>query len=199
MSGCSNRAAEGVYCMVIRLLLAALLAVGLASAQGKKGGGGGGGGGMGEMPRMQRQSRLDMIADKLKLTKDQKDEVTKIFDSAQEKAAPLNDQVRNGRNKVTGMLISGKNSGPDWDNVMKAFTAVLAQQEAVETEAFQKVYAALDEKQKPKAGPVFEELMAGMFAGRDWKRAPGGGGARGMGGMGEGMGGMDGGMGRGGR
>jgi Spy/CpxP family protein refolding chaperone len=184
--------------MVIRLLLAALLAVGLASAQGKKGGGGGGGNGMGDMPRMPRQSRLEMIADKLKLTKDQKDEVTKIFDAAQEKAAPLNEQVRNGRSKVTEMLISGKNGGADWDSLMKAFTAVLAQQEAVETDAYQKMYATLDEKQKPKAAPVFEELMAGMFAGRDWKRAPAG--AGGPRSVGEGMGGgMSEGMGRGGR
>jgi Spy/CpxP family protein refolding chaperone len=176
--------------MVLRLLLAALMAAGLASAQGKKGGNGGGMSDMG-MPRAQRQSRLDMIGDKLKLTKEQKDDISKIFDNAQEKAAPLNEQVRNGRSKVTEMLISGKNSGEDWDNLMKAFTAVLAQQEGIEAEAYQKMYAALDDKQKPKAAPVFEELMAGMFAGRDWKRAPGGA-ARGMGegmssGMGEGM------------
>lgn len=149
-----------------------------------------------EAPRMPRQSRIDIFADKLKLTKDQKDEATKIFDSAQEKATPLNDQVRNGRSKVTEMLISGKNSGPDWDSLMKAFTAVLAQREAVETEAYQKLYAALDDKQKPKAAPVFEELMSGMFAGRDWKRAPAAGGARGVG---EGMGSMGEGTGRGGR
>ena len=185
--------------MVIRLLVAALLAAGLVSAQGKKGGGGGGMGGM-DMPRMPRQSRLDMIADKLKLSKEQKEEAGKIFDNAQEKATPLNEQIRNGRGRVTEMLLSGKNSGPDWDNLMKAFTAVLAQEEAVETEAFQKVYASLDEKQKAKAAPVFEDLIAGMFAGRDWKRAPAGGGSRGagegMGGMGEGAGE---GVGRGGR
>ena len=182
--------------MVIRLLLAAVLATGLATAQGKKGGGGGGMSDMG-MPRMQRQSRMDMIAEKLKLNKDQKEEISKIFDAAQEKATPLNDQIRNGRGKVTEMLISGKNSGPDWDGLMKAFTNVLAQQETVETEAYQKMYATLDEKQKTKAAPVFEELMAGMFDGRDWKRAPAGAGNRGMGeGMGSGMGE---GMGRGGR
>ncbi len=188
--------------MVVRVFLAAVLAAGLLAAQGKKGGGGGGNGGMGDMgmPRMQRQSRMDMIADKLKLSKEQKDEISKIFDNAQEKAAPLNEQVRNGRSKVTEMLISGKNSGDDWDTLMKAFTNVLAQQEALETDAYQKMYAMLDEKQKSKAGPVFEELMAGMFAGRDWKRAPGpAGGGRSMGeGMGGGMGdGM--GSGRGGR
>ena len=176
--------------MVFRLFLAAVLAAGLASAQGKKGGGGGGmGGGGGDMmPRAQRQSRIDMIADKLKLTKEQKDDISKIFDNAQEKAAPLNEQVRNGRSKVTEMLIAGKNSGEDWDSLMKAFTAVLAQQEALEADAYQKMYAALDDKQKPKAAPVFEDLMAGMFAGRDWKRAPGGGAPRGMDGMGSGMG-----------
>ncbi len=185
--------------MVIRLLLAALLAAGLVSAQGKKGGGGGGMGGM-DMPRMPRQSRLDMIADKLKLSKEQKEEAGKIFDSAQEKATPLNEQIRNGRGRVTEMLLSGKNSGPDWDNLMKAFTAVLAQEEAIETGAFQKVYASLDDKQKAKAAPVFEDLIAGMFAGRDWKRAPAGG-SRGAGeGMGGGMGeGAGEGMGRGGR
>ena len=162
--------------MVLRFLLAAVLAAGLASAQGKKGGGGSNSS-MGDMGmRSQRQSRIDMIADKLKLTKDQKDDISKIFDNAQEKAAPLNEQVRNGRSKVTELLIAGKNSGEDWDNLMKAFTAVLAQQEALEVDAYQRMYAALDEKQKTKAAPVFEELMAGMFAGRDWKRAPGGGG-----------------------
>jgi Spy/CpxP family protein refolding chaperone len=179
--------------MVLRLLLASLLAVGLASGQGKKGGGSNSGG-MSDMGmRAQRQSRLDMIADKLKLTKEQKDDITKIFDSAQEKAVPLNEQVRNGRSKVTELLIAGKNSGDDWDNLIKAFTAVLATQEGVEVDAYQKMYAALDDKQKPKAGPVFEELMAGMFAGRDWKRAPGAG--AGMRGMGEGMGGASDGMG----
>jgi Spy/CpxP family protein refolding chaperone len=167
--------------MVPKLLLAALLAAGLASAQRGGGGGGGGskGGGMGDMGmRSQRQSRLDMIADKLKLSKEQKDEVGKIFDSAQEKAAPLTEQIRNGRSNMTQMLISGKNSGEDWDTLMKQFTAVLAQQEAIETEAYQKMYAALDDKQKPKAAPVFEELMAGMFAGRDWRRVSGGMGGR---------------------
>jgi Spy/CpxP family protein refolding chaperone len=182
--------------MVFKVILTAVLAIGVASAQGKKGGGSSGGMGDAPMARAPRQSRIDMIADRLKLTKEQKDDISKIFDNAQEKATPLNEQVRNGRSKVTEMLIAGKNSGEDWDSLMKAFTGVLAQQESVEAEAYQKMFAALDDKQKPKAGPVFEELMAGMFAGRDWKRAPGA--AGGMGGMGGGMGsGMGEGSGRG--
>ncbi|SPE42862.1 conserved exported hypothetical protein [Candidatus Sulfopaludibacter sp. SbA3] len=156
--------------MVLKLLLAAVLAAGLASAQ--RGGGGGGGskgggtsgGDMGMRP--QRQSPIDTIAEKLKLTKEQKDELGKIVSEAREKSASFTEQIHNGRSNMTQMLIAGKNSGDDWDNLMKAFTGVLAQQEAVETEAYQKLYATLDDKQKPKAGPVFEELMAGLFAGR---------------------------------
>lgn len=167
--------------MVLRVFLATALAAGLVCAQGGRKGGGGGdrGGDMGGgMMMAPRQSRLDLIADKLKLNKDQKDEVSRIFDNAQEKATPLGEQIRNGRNRVTEMLMAGKNSGADWDGLMKAFTAVLAQQEAIEAEAYQKMYATLDEKQKTKAAGVFEDTMAGMFDGRDWKRAPGGMGGR---------------------
>lgn len=165
--------------MILRLLLAFALAVGLSSAQSKRGGGGGQGmGGDMGMMRPQRQSRLDLISEKLKLSSDQKEAVGKIFDNAQEKTTPLNEQIRNGRSKITSMIMSGTTSGDEWDNVNKAFTAVLAQEETIEAEAYQKLYAALDEKQKPKAAPVFEELMNGMFAGRDWRRGSGGMGGR---------------------
>jgi Spy/CpxP family protein refolding chaperone len=192
--------------MILRLLLAAALLVSMASAQGKKGGSRGGGGGEGGMPPMQRQTRLDMIADKLKLNKDQKEEVAKIFDADQEKANPLNELIRNGRGKITEMLIAGKNSGADWDNLMKAFTGVLAQQQALETDAFQKLYASLEDKQKKNAPVVFEELMAGMFEAGNWRRPPMGArsgmgfpqGPGGPGGMGDGEG-MGTGSGRGGR
>jgi Spy/CpxP family protein refolding chaperone len=192
--------------MILRVLLAATLLVSIAPAQGKKGGskGGGGGGGMGGFG-MQRQTRLDMIADKLKLNKEQRDEVTKIFDADQEKANPLNELIRNGRGKITEMLIAGKDSGADWDGLMKAFNGVLAQQQALETDAFQKVYASLEDKQKKNAPAVFEELMAGMFETGNWRRPPmnARGGNPGMGegggmGMGDGEG-MGTGSGRGGR
>jgi Spy/CpxP family protein refolding chaperone len=191
--------------MILRLLLAAALLVSMASAQGKKGGSRGGGGDMGGMPPMMRQTRLDMIADKLKLNKDQKDEAAKMFDADQEKANPLNELIRNGRGKMTEMIITGKDSGADWDNLMKAYTGVLAQQEALETDAFQKLCASLEDKQKKNAPVVFEELMAGMFEAGNWRRPPanarGGSGlpmGPGPSGMGEGEG-MGSGSGRGGR
>ncbi|HWC97112.1 MAG TPA: Spy/CpxP family protein refolding chaperone [Candidatus Sulfopaludibacter sp.] len=169
------------------MLLAASLVAGMGFAQGKKGGGSKGGGADMNMTGGRRQTRLDMIAEKLKLSKEQRDEVTKIFDNAQENTTPLNDQIRNGRGKITEMLISGKNSGEQWDGLMKAFTSVMAKREEIETEAFQKVVASLEEKQKKNAPVVFDELMAGMFEGGNWRRPPAGAGGGGMRGMGDGM------------
>ena len=158
--------------MLVRWLLASALAVGLASAQ--RGGGGGGdmGGGMGGdagamnggMPRAQRQSRVDIIADKLHLNKDQKDQASKIFAAAQEEAAPLNEQVRNGRSAITTAILQGT-SGDDLNKLMAQFTDLMAQKTAVEAKAYGKLYAILDPKQQAKAAPVFAEQMDGMFDG----------------------------------
>jgi len=162
--------------MLVRLLLASALAVGLASAQGQKGGGMGGGdtgGGMGGsgmggdaggMARAQRQSRADMIADKLHLNKDQKDQASKIFAAAQEEVAPLNEQVRNGRSAITTAILQGT-SGDDLNKLMAQFTDLMAQKGAVEAKAYGKLYAILDAKQQAKAAPVFAEQMDGMFDG----------------------------------
>src|SRR2546423_965386 len=93
---CFNEGRSGLFfdggCMLVRYVFAVVVAAGLAFAQageemgggagggGGRGGGGRGGGGMdsmggGGMPRMQRQSKLEMLADKLKLKNDQKSEV----------------------------------------------------------------------------------------------------------------------------
>jgi Spy/CpxP family protein refolding chaperone len=163
--------------MLVRLLLASALAVGVASAQGSKGGGGGDMGGMGGsggngdagamgggMARVQRQSRMDIIADKLHLNKDQKDQASKIFAAAQEEAAPLNEQVRNGRSAITTAILQGT-SGDDLNKMMTQFTDLMTQKTAVEAKAYGKLYAILDPKQQAKAAPVFAEQMDGMFDG----------------------------------
>jgi hypothetical protein len=156
--------------MRVRLLLASLLAVGLASAQGKNGGGGGSGD-MGAdpsmgggMPRAQRQSRLDIVADKLHLSKDQKAQAAAIFSSAQEEAAPINEQIRQGRSAITGALIDGK-TGDDINKMMAQFTELMAQKSAVEAKAYGKLYAILETKQQAKAAAVFAEQMGGVFDG----------------------------------
>jgi hypothetical protein len=155
--------------MRVRLLLASLLAVGLAAAQGKNGGGGGGDMGAdpsmsGGMPRAQRQSRLDIVADKLHLSKDQKAQAAAIFSSAQEEAAPINEQIRQGRSAIAGALIDGK-TGDDINKMMAQFTELMAQKSAVEAKAYGKLYALLETKQQAKAAAVFAEQMDGVFDG----------------------------------
>jgi hypothetical protein len=78
--------------VLFRWILAACLVAGIASAQGKRGGAGGNKGDddMGMMTRMPRMSRFDTIADKLRLSKEQKEQAGAFFDAAQEAAAPLN-------------------------------------------------------------------------------------------------------------
>jgi hypothetical protein len=177
--------------MLVRLLLSAVLAAGFASAQ--RGGGGGGGeeGGMGGggamgggMPQMRRQSKQDMLFDKLKLNKDQKEEATKILAAAMEKAAAARDLLTKGR-IVLANAITGKASDDDIQKLLAEYTKVNATMTGIEAEAFGKVYALLKPNQQSKAPQAFE-LMAGMFAGG------------GMGGgMGRGRGGQDRGEGRG--
>ncbi|HEV2445546.1 MAG TPA: Spy/CpxP family protein refolding chaperone [Candidatus Sulfopaludibacter sp.] len=158
--------------MVLRVFLATLLAAGLASAQ-RNGGGGSRNRGGDEMDAgmsRQRQSRFDVIADKLKLNKDQKEEASKIFDAAQEAANPLNEQILNGRNQMTAAIVQGQNSGDNYQKLMAAYTSVLSQMATVEATAYGKLYTILKPNQQSKASQVFAEQMAGMFAGRDWKR-----------------------------
>ncbi len=163
--------------MIVRLLLAGALAAGLASAQRGSGGGGGdmgagGAGGMGSdasgmsggMPRAQRQSKMDIVADKLHLNKDQKEQASKIFGSALEEAAPINEQIRQGRNAITSAILDGK-TGEDLNKMMAQYTDVMAQKAALEAKAYGKLYAILDAKQQAKAAPVFVEQMDGMFDG----------------------------------
>jgi LTXXQ motif family protein len=177
--------------MLLRFFLTAVLAAGFASAQGGRGGGGGGGGeegmggggGMGGgMPQMRRQSRQDMLFDKLKLNKEQKEEAAKILSDAMEKAAPTRDLLTKGR-IVIANNITGKGSEEDLKKMWGEFTSVNATMTGIEAAAFGKLYALLKPNQQAKAPQAFE-LLAGMFAGGGMQ----GGGGRGRGGQGGGEG-----------
>jgi hypothetical protein len=183
--------------MLVRLLLTAVLAAGFASAQGGRGGGGGMGGEEGGMGggsgmgggggtiQMRRQSRQDMLFDKLKLSKEQKEQATQILAAAMEKAAPTRDLLTKGR-IVMANAITGKAGDEDLKKLFGDYTAVNATMTGIEADAFGKIYALLKPNQQAKAPQTFE-LMAGMFAGG----AMGGGG-----GMGRGRGGQERGEGR---
>jgi Spy/CpxP family protein refolding chaperone len=171
---------------MIRVMLAALVAAGLASAQpgGMEGMGGGSRGGDrsgmsentgGGMPAARRQTKLEMFADKLKLKGDQKSDVERILSAAAEKASPVRDQLNEARKGVANAILS-KASDDDMKKALADYASVSAQITGIEADAFGKIYALLKPNQQPKAAQAFE-LLSGVFVG-------GGGG----GGMGRGRG-----------
>jgi hypothetical protein len=171
--------------MLVRLLVTAVLAAGLAFAQGGRGTDEGGltrGGDLaGGTPRVRPKTKQEMLFDKLKLNKEQKEEAANILSTAMEKAAPTRDLLTKGR-IVIANAITGKASEDEFKALLGEYTRVSATMTGIEAEAFGKLYALLKPNQQSKAPEAFE-LMTGMFAG---------------GGSGGGMGGgMDGGSGRG--
>jgi LTXXQ motif family protein len=185
--------------MLVRFLLTAVLAAGFAFAQGggadegmPSGGGRGGGSrggsndmGSGAPMQVRRQTRAEMLFDKLKLNKEQKDEAVTILSAAMEQAAPVRDQITRGR-AVIANAITSKASEEDIKNLLGQFTAVNVKMTGIEAEAFGKLYALLKPNQQSKAPQAFE-LMAGMFAGGGMPGG-GGGGGRGRGGESRGEG-----------
>src|ERR1035438_2436089 len=101
--------------MLMRFLLTALLASGLALAQ--RGGGGlsrdeggianaiGNGGGKAQVRPMTRE---DTLFDKLKLDKEQREEAAKILSTAREKAAPTRDPLRSVVERPRYVLCPGR-------------------------------------------------------------------------------------------
>jgi len=160
--------------MVGRLLLAGLLAAGMASAQGKRGGGGGNsmGNDMG-MPRPQQQSKMDVLAEKLKLTKEQKEQVLNIMNAAGESAGPISGQILQGRQMIVQAMVQGQDNTDDFKKLMTAYTGALAQMDNIEATAYGKIYALLKPNQQKAGEQVFADLMAGIFM-----RMGGGGGRR---------------------
>ena len=174
--------------MLLRLLLMAVVAGGVACAQigggeengaggmgGMGGGGGRGGRGGGNdmgggMAQPRRLTRVEMLFDKLKLNKEQKELAVTILSAASEKAAPVREQLNKGR-IVIANTITSKGSEEDLKNFMSEYTKVSAVMTGIEAEAFGKLYAILKPNQQAKAPQAFE-LMAGMFSGG----LPGGGG-----------------------
>ena len=175
--------------MWLRLFLTAVLAAGAASAQRGGGGGGGGdeggmGGGMGSMEsnvQVRRQTRQEMLIDKLKLNKEQKEEAAKILSAAMEKAAPTRELLSRGR-AVIANTITGKGSEEDLKKLLAEYATVSARLTGIEAETFAKLFAMVKPNQRAKASQAFE-LMDGMFDGGGIQ-----GGGRGRGGQGRGEG-----------
>ena len=179
--------------MLVRFLLTAVLAAGLALAQ--RGGGGlsrdeggianaiGSGGGRAQVPSLTRE---DVLFDKLKLTKEQREEAAKILSTAKEKAAPARDLLAKRRIAIAN-AITGKASDGDLKVLLGEYTALNATMTGVEAEAFGKLYALLNPNQQSKAPQTFE-LMTALFAGGGTGGGTGDASGRGRGGQGRGEG-----------
>lgn len=160
--------------MFSRICLAVLFTASLTLAQGMGGGGGGGGrdsgmgGGMGDsgmgggMPRQQRQSKMELVADKLHLNKEEKEKLADIVNAALEEAAPITQDLGNGRSVIVTAMIQGK-SADEIGKMMDQYKGLLAQKAAIEAKAYGKLYAMLDPKQQAKASAVFAEQMDGIL------------------------------------
>lgn len=161
--------------MLVRLMVTGLLAAGLVLAQGGRGGGGGGdegmggmggdrsgGGGMGGgMPRAQRQTKAQVFADKLKLNRDQKEELQKIFGEESQKARPIAETISRGRQAIATAMLQ-KKTDEELKPLMAQYTTVCAQMTALEAETFTRVYALLKPNQQKNAGQAFE-LLGGIY------------------------------------
>jgi len=194
--------------MFKRLLFAGVLAAALASAQrggggggdemggmggGGMGGGGGRGGGegmggmgMGGGAMARKPTKAEQFADKLKLNKEQREEVATIMMAALERSGSIRTDLDDRRAKIAGALIDGK-PAEELNKLNADYAAVAAQMTKVEADAFAKIYALLKPNQQAKAEQAFE-LMDGIFTGPAARPRGAGGMGRGMGGAGRGAG-----------
>lgn len=157
-----------------RLLLTGILATGVTSAQeemggmGGRGGGGGGsrGGGMGDMgssvriaPR--RANKLDQIAEKLKLNKDQRQEFATILSATAERAVSVRMEMDKARADLAGAMIDGK-PADDVAKLTAGYAAVCEKMTKAVADAFGKILAMLKPNQQAKTGDALE-LLSSLF------------------------------------
>lgn len=156
--------------MMLRLAMATILAVTLASAQ-RGGGGGRGGGGEGgdTFGMMQAVSPFDRMGTMLALDKNQKKEMKPILDEAQKEAAPIRDQMLKCNLEIGEAIQAGK-SQEEITKAEGAYAALEAQMAGIEMKAFAKLYRLLDKEQQAKSAPVFV-MMHGIFNGKNWNES----------------------------
>ena len=152
--------------MLTRILLAGLLASTLAFAQ--RGGGGGGGRGGSNMPSMGfAGTRLDRMADTLKLSKDQKRDVKAAMDDAQKEAAPVYEQLPKSHLAIAEAIAAGK-SQEEIDQAVHHHAELQTQIASIELHAFAKAVVLLEPDQKQRGIPLVFAMVRGAFGGKNW-------------------------------
>ena len=157
--------------MLPRLLVAGILAAGLASAQ-RGGGGGGGEGGEGSSKLGDTEAirsaptRLDIIAASLKLRGNQQKQIRSALDAIQKEAAPVREEMAEKRARIAAAVQDGRPQS-EIDAAITAYATSAARMAALEMKAFAAIYQVLDPAQRNNLGPVFG-MMSGLFQGKNW-------------------------------
>jgi hypothetical protein len=149
--------------MFFRLLLAGILAASLASAQ--RGGKGGGSSPM-AVPMDSTPSRLEMLTNTFKLSKDQKKLVKTVLDEGQKEAGPLREEAAKSRQAI-GEAVSAGKSQEEIDKLVKSHADIETRMAGVEMKAFAKIFKELDKEQQPRAQILFQ-MMSGIFKNKNW-------------------------------
>ncbi len=152
--------------MLTRILLTGLLASTLMFAQ--RGGGSKGGGGMnmsggGFSPG----TRLDRMAEALKLSKDQKKDVKEVMDEAQKEASPIHEQIAKSHLAIGEAVAAGKPQ-EEIDQAVRSEAELETQLASIELHAFAKMAASLEADQKQRGIPMLFAMVRGAFNGKNW-------------------------------
>jgi Spy/CpxP family protein refolding chaperone len=153
--------------MLTRILLAGLLASTLVFAQ--RGGGGGSRGGGGGMSGggFSQGTRLDRMADVLKLSKDQKKDVKAAMDDAQKEATPIHEQMNKARLTIAEAIAAGKGK-EEVDKAIQSEAELDTQMTSLELHTFAKVVSFLEVDQKKQGVPIVFAMVNGAFKGKNW-------------------------------
>jgi hypothetical protein len=152
---------------LLKLALAGIVIVAPAAAQGRGGGGRGGNSGPGTDVQVQPViSRLQIIADLFKLSKDQKKEVKAILDEGQKDANPIREEMVKDRLAI-GEAVAGGKSQEEIDKATQAYGTQMAQMTAIELKCFAKIVDKLEPEQKDRASRLYA-MIPGIFKGKNW-------------------------------
>jgi Spy/CpxP family protein refolding chaperone len=176
--------------MLIRLLLAGLLAAGVALAQDEGGGAGGMGGGMGGAGRggggmgeggmggggmggggmgMARStvSKLDQMATWCTLSKDQKKQFKTILDAGSKETEGLRKQIAQSKTAVEAAIVGGQ-SPDEIKKLVDADSLLNSQMTQEEYKAFSELFKILDADQKKLGAQNVLRAMSGIFMTKNW-------------------------------
>lgn len=149
--------------MIARLIIAAVLAVGVVAGTHAQRGGGRGGDTGGGGPTTLEFSRLEILTQAFKLDKDQKASVKALLDAAHKTAAPLREGLVRTRAAISASIQAGK-SQSEIDDGVKQYATQATAMTAVEMKALAQLLKTL-QKEQTNAAAVQTAffLVRGMF------------------------------------